>query len=131
MSAHPSPFKSKGNLRRILHAAKYSIQGFSAALRHEAAFRQELFLAAILTPAAFWVGQSTAQVMALIASLVCVLVVELLNSAIESVADAVSLEKNTLIGRAKDLGSAAVMLCLLLAASLWIVLLLNHWYPVL
>ena len=114
-----------------MQAARYSAQGLSAALRHEAAFRQELFLALILTPAAFWVGQNSMQVVALIASLVFVLVVELLNSAIEAVADAVSLEENPLIGRAKDLGSAAVLLSLLLAAGLWLVMLLNHWFPML
>lgn len=131
MSAHPSRFKSKSGLSRITQAARYSAQGLSAALRHEAAFRQELFLALILTPAAFWVGQSSKQVLVLIASLIFVLVVELLNSAIEAVADAISLEENPFIGRAKDLGSAAVLLSLLLAAGLWFVMLLNHWFPML
>ncbi len=131
MSAHPSPFKSKGGFSRILNAARYSVQGLSAAFRHEAAFRQELFLALILTPTAFWVGQTSMQRLSLIASLFFVLVVELLNSAIEALADAVSLEENPLIGRAKDLGSAAVLLSLLLAAGLWLVMLLNHWHPVL
>jgi diacylglycerol kinase (ATP) len=114
-----------------MQAARYSAQGLSAALRHEAAFRQELFLALLLTPAAFWVGQSSMQVLVLIASLIFVLVVELLNSAIEAVADAISLEENPLLGRAKDLGSAAVLLSLLLAAGLWFVMLLNHWFPML
>lgn len=114
-----------------MNALRYSIQGLGAAIRHEAAFRQELILALFLTPAAFWVGQTTLQTLILIASLVGVLVVELLNSAIEAVADAVSLEENPLIGRAKDLGSAAVLLSLLQAVSLWGVILLNHWHPVL
>lgn len=100
-------------------------------MRHEAAFRQELLLALILTPAAFWVGQSTLQILILLVSLIGVLVVELLNSAIEAVADAVSLEENPLLGRAKDLASAAVLLNLLLVVTLWGVMLLNHWYPVL
>ncbi len=114
-----------------MNAARYSFQGLMAALRYEAAFRQELLLALILTPAAFWVGQTSMQILVLIASLIFVLVVELLNSAIEAVADAVSLEENPLIGRAKDLGSAAVLLSLLLAAGLWGAMLLNHWHPVL
>ena len=114
-----------------MNAARYSFQGLSAALRHEAAFRQELFLALILTPAAFWVGQTSMQRLLLITALIFVLIVELLNSAIEAVADAVSLEENPLIGRAKDLGSAAVLLSLLLAAGLWLVMLLNHWFPML
>lgn len=131
MSAHPSPFKSKGGFHRLISAVRYSVQGLGAALRHEAAFRQELVLALILTPAAFWVGQTGLQTISLIACLVLVLVVELLNSSVEAVADAVSLEKNPLIGRAKDLGSAAVLLSLLLTAAVWAVTLLNHWYPML
>ena len=115
----------------MINAARYSLQGLREALRHEAAFRQELFLALILTPAAFWVGQTGIQIMTLIASLFFVLVVELLNSAIEAVADAISLEENPLIGRAKDLGSAAVLLSLILTAGLWGIVLLNHWHPVL
>lgn len=71
------------------------------------------------------------QVMLLLCSLLVVLIVELLNSAVEAVADAVSLENNQLIGRAKDLGSAAVLLSLLMAAGLWIVCTLNHWYRIL
>ena len=90
-----------------------------------------MLLALILTPAAFWVGQSTLQILILLVSLIGVLVVELLNSAIEAVADAVSLEENPLLGRAKDLASAAVLLNLLLVVTLWGVMLLNHWYPVL
>lgn len=131
MSSRHSPFKSKGGFSRILNAARYSAQGLSAAIRHEAAFRQELLLAIILTPAAFWVGQTAMQVMLLLCSLLVVLIVELLNSAVEAVADAVSLENNHLIGRAKDLGSAAVLLSLLMAAGLWIVCTLNHWYRIL
>jgi diacylglycerol kinase (ATP) len=131
VSAHHSPFKSKGGLSRVTNAVRYSAQGLRAALRHEAAFRQELILALVLTPLAFWVGKTSLQIMALIASMVFVLVVELLNSAIEAVADAVSLEENPLLGRAKDLGSAAVLLSLLLAAGLWLVMFINHWHPVL
>jgi diacylglycerol kinase (ATP) len=131
VSSHSSPFKSKGGLSRLLNAARYSVQGLDAALRHEAAFRQELFLAMLLTPAAFWVGQTSVQVILLLCSLIFVLIVELLNSAIETLADAVSLEYNPLLGRAKDLGSAAVLLSLLTAGSVWIVCSLNHWYPIL
>ena len=131
MSAHPSSFKSKGGFSRLINAARYSVKGLGAAIRHEAAFRQELLLALILTPAAFWVGQSTLQILILLVSLIGVLVVELLNSAIEAVADAVSLEENPLLGRAKDLASAAVLLNLLLVVTLWGVMLLNHLYPVL
>lgn len=131
MSSHPSPFKSKGGFSRVIHAARYSFRGLKAAVRDEAAFRQELLFTLVLTPVAFWVGQTGAQILVLIASLVFVLVIELLNSAIEAVADAVSLEENPFIGRAKDLGSAAVLVSLLLATGLWIVVILNHWHPML
>ncbi len=130
MAPHPSPYKSTGGFKRVANAVRYSLQGLVAALRYESAFRQELLLAAVLTPAAFWVGQNAGQILLLIGSLVLVLIVELLNSAIEAVADAVSLETNQLIGRAKDLGSAAVFLSLLLCALLWLVLFANHWLAV-
>jgi diacylglycerol kinase (ATP) len=85
-------------------------------------------LVLILAPLAFWIGQTAVQIILLLSSLVLVLIVELLNSAVEAVADAVTLENNVLIGRAKDLGSAAVMVSLVLAVALWITLLLNKWY---
>ena len=127
MAPHPSPYKSIGGFKRVANAARYSMQGLVAALRYESAFRQELLLAAVLTPSAFWVGQNAGQILLLIGSLVLVLIVELLNSAIEAVADAVSLETNQLLGRAKDLGSAAVFLSLLLCGAVWLVLFANRW----
>lgn len=131
MSSPSSPFKSKGGVGRLRNAVRYSVQGFKAAIREEAAFRQELLLILILLPVAFWIGQTPLQIVLLEVSLVCVLVVELLNSAIEAVADAISLETNPLLGRAKDLGSAAVMLSLMLAAGIWGFLLINHWFVML
>ncbi len=131
MSSPSSPFKSKGGVGRLRNAVRYSVQGFRAAIREEAAFRQELLLILILLPIAFWIGQTPLQIVLLVVSLVCVLVVELLNSAIEAVADAISLEINPLLGRAKDLGSAAVMLCLMLAMGIWGFLLINHWFVML
>jgi diacylglycerol kinase (ATP) len=127
MSSHPSQHKSKGGISRVFKAAGYSLKGLKAALRYEAAFRQELLLAAIMAPAAFWVGETALQIILLLSTLVFVLVVELLNSALEAVADAVTLENNDLIGRAKDLGSAAVLLSLLLTAGIWGALLVNKW----
>jgi len=131
VSSPSSPFKSKGGIGRLRNAVRYSVQGFRAAIREEAAFRQELLLILILLPVAFWIGQTPLQIVLLVVSLVCVLVVELLNSAIEAVADAISLETNPLLGRAKDLGSAAVMLSLMLAAGIWGFLLINHWFVML
>jgi len=118
-SPHPSPYKSRGGLGRVFNALRYSLQGLKAAIRYEAAFRQELALAVLLIPAAFWLGRTTDEVFTLIASVVLVLVVELLNSAIEALADALSVETHPLLGRAKDLGSAAVMLALLFTVAVW------------
>lgn len=128
MSSHPSQHKSKGGLGRVFKAAGYSLKGLRAALRYEAAFRQELLLVLLMAPAAFWVGQDAIQIILLLSALVLVLIVELLNSAIEAVADAVTLENNELIGRAKDLGSAAVLLSLLSAGALWVTILINRWW---
>jgi len=118
-----SPYKSRGGLARLRRALRHSLHGLRAAWRHEAAFRQELTLFLLLLPCAFWLGGDTFEVVFLLASLILVLVVELLNSAIESLADAVTLEEHPLIARAKDLGSAAVLLTLILVALVWFALL--------
>lgn len=123
-----SPFKSRGGLRRILHAATYSWQGLRAALKHEAAFRQELLLGGPLLLASPWVGRHLGETLMLAGSVVLVWVVELLNSALEALADEISLERRTRLGRAKDLGSAAVMLSLLLAVAVWASVLLSRWW---
>lgn len=114
-----SPYKSKGGFSRLLNALRYSRKGLAAAFRHEAAFRQELFAAMILCPLAFFAGGNTLEILLLIASLVLVLIVELLNSGLEAIADAVSVDHHPLIERAKDLGSAAVFLSILLALFVW------------
>ena len=107
----------------MLGAVRYSAAGLSAAIRHEAAFRQELALGLPLVAFALWLHPGRVQTLMLVGSVVLVWVVELLNSAIEALADALSTEQHPLLGRAKDLGSAAVLLCLLLAACTWAVLL--------
>lgn len=106
-------------ITRIVNAAGYSLQGLRAAIKYEPAFRQELLLAIVLIPAAFWVGNTAVEYALLIGSLLIVLIVELLNSAIEAVVDRVGSEHHELAGRAKDLGSAAVMLSLLLVCVMW------------
>ena len=123
-AAMPSshPLKSTGGLRRILKAGGYSLQGLRAAFRHEAAFRQELLLAAVLIPCAFWLGRTALEIAVLLLPVGLVLVVELINSAIEALADAISIEHNPLLGRAKDIGSAAVLICLLLTAVVWLLI---------
>lgn len=106
-------------VRRIVNATRYSAQGFRDAWRHEAAFRQELTLTILMTPVAFWVGRNAMEYLLLIASCLLVIIVELLNSAIEAVVDRFGDEQHPLSGRAKDLGSAAVFVSLVLAAATW------------
>jgi diacylglycerol kinase (ATP) len=108
-----------GGLRRIWNAMLYSVAGLRAAWDNEAAFRQEIVLCLILIPAAFWVGGNALERVLLIGSCLLVLVVELLNSAIEAAIDRIGADRHTLSGRAKDMGSAAVFISLLLAVSCW------------
>ena len=117
--ARESPFKGKTGLRRILNAFTYSLDGLKAAYRCEDAFRQETWLALVLIPVAFllpvpWLGRAL-----MIGSVLVVLVVELLNSAIEAVVERVSLDRHHLSKRAKDIGSAAVLISLLNVLAIW------------
>lgn len=114
-----NPHKGRTGLDRVRHALGYSLDGLRQAVRHESAFRQELVLAAFMLPAAFWLGRNWTEVALLAGSVVFVMVVELLNSAIEAVVDRVSFELHELSKRAKDLGSAAVLLALLLCGGIW------------
>lgn len=107
-------------LRRLINAAKYSIAGLAAAAREETAFQQELALAAVLVPLGVVFGANGVERALLVGSVLLVLIVELLNSAIEAALDRVSLEQHALSKRAKDLGSAAVMLALVNAAAVWL-----------
>ena len=112
-------YKGRSGLRRILDATRYSLSGLAAALRHEDAFRQELIAVAVLAPLGWMLGENGVQRALLIGSLILVLIVELINSAVEAVVDRVSLERHDLAKRAKDLGSAAVMLAIANAAIIW------------
>ncbi len=114
-----SPYKGKTGLRRIWNAFHYSLDGLRAAWRHEDAFRQELWLALILVPAALWLGESGVAKAVLVASLALVLLAELLNSAIEATVDRISLENHLLAKRAKDIGSAAVLVSLCNVVLVW------------
>ncbi len=116
--------KGQRGLRRMLNATRYSIDGLRAAWLHEDAFRQELILAAIMIPLALLLPLGVLERIALIGVVVLVLIVELLNTAIEAAIDRDSLEINPLGKRAKDYGSAAVMLALLLAGGTWAAILL-------
>jgi diacylglycerol kinase (ATP) len=119
-----SPFKGKTGLQRVLNATRYSLEGFAAAARHEDAFRQELILAAVLAPLGLWLGNDGVERALLVGSVLLVLVVELLNSAVEATVDRVSLEDHQLAKRAKDLGSAAVMRSLATGGAVWLLVLL-------
>lgn len=130
MSATPpeSQFKSKSGLKRIYSAFFYSIDGLTSAWRHEHAFRQELGLFVVGTVIALLLRISAFEKLVLIGVLVLVLIVELINSAIEAVVDRISLERHSLSKNAKDFGSAAVLLTCLLAAATWAVVLFNRFY---
>ena len=119
MPADSRALKGERGLRRVLNAAGYSFDGLRAAWRHEDAFRQELILAAIMIPTAALLPVTLVEKIVLIGVVVLVLFVELLNTAIEAAIDRDSLEINPLGKRAKDYGSAAVMLSLLLAGGAW------------
>lgn len=114
-----SPYKGKTGLTRLRNALYYSIDGFKAAYEHEDAFRQEVRLAAILVPLGFYLGKTGIERALLIASVLLVMVIELLNSAIEATVDRISLENHLLAKRAKDIGSAAVLVSLIMLAVVW------------
>lgn len=108
-----------GGLSRIVKAGQCSLQGLKAVFKHEAAFRQETLGALVLLPIAFWVGNTPLGISLMIFGLGLVLLVEVLNSAIEAIVDRIGLEQQELSGRAKDLGSLAVLMAILLCALIW------------
>jgi diacylglycerol kinase (ATP) len=119
-----SPYKGKTGLKRIWNAFHYTLQGLAAAFRHEDAFRQESLLALVLIPLAFLVTSGGANRALLIGSVLLVLIVELLNSAVEAAVDRISLDNHDLAKRAKDIGSAAVFVSLVNLAVVWLLVLL-------
>ena len=125
MSDPVSPFKGKTGLQRVLNAAGYSWAGLTAAFMHEDAFRQEVFLAALLIPLALFLGDTGIERALMVGAVLGVLIVELLNSAVEAAVDRISLEHHLLIKRAKDMGSAAVMIALVNVAVVWALVLLG------
>ncbi|HTD90053.1 MAG TPA: diacylglycerol kinase [Burkholderiales bacterium] len=120
-----SPHKGRTGLRRIWNAFFYSMDGLGAAYRHEDAFRQEVLLAIVLVPIALLLPASGVGKALMIGSVLLVLIVELLNSAVEAAIDRISLEQHRLSKRAKDIGSAAVMLALLNVATVWALVLIG------
>jgi diacylglycerol kinase (ATP) len=115
--------EAKG-IKRLINACYFSAAGYKAVWQHEEAFRLEAILFVITTPLAIWLGHSTVEKLLLIGSMVLVLLVELLNSAVEAVVDRVGLEHHELSGRAKDIGSAAVNASLIWAAITWTAILI-------
>lgn len=114
-----SPYKGKTGLRRLFNAFGYSIEGLKAAYKNEDAFRQEVKLAIVLIPLAIYLGEGGMERAFMIASVLLVIIVELLNSSIEATVDRISLENHLLAKRAKDIGSAAVLLSLVNLAVVW------------
>ncbi|WML90051.1 diacylglycerol kinase [Thiothrix lacustris] len=110
-------------LTRIMKAGQYSWQGFQAAYQHEEAFRQEVWLLLVAVPLALWFGDNGIDRALMIGSLLLLLIVELLNSAIEAVVDRTGMEKHKLAGRAKDMGSAAVTVAILNVILIWLFIL--------
>ena len=121
----PNPYKGKTGLRRLINACGYSINGLRAAYRLEDAFRQEVALAAVMIPAALLLPVAATGRALLLASVILVLIVELLNSAIEAAVDRISLDNHELAKVAKDIGSAAVMLSLVCMTMVWVVVLVG------
>ncbi|MBF4992485.1 diacylglycerol kinase [Methylophilus sp. QUAN] len=124
-SHQESPFKGKTGLRRLINAFGYSMDGFKAAYQHEDAFRQEVWLSLVLIPLAFYLEAEALHRILMVGSVLLVMIVELLNSAVEAVVDRVSIERHALAKRAKDIGSAAVLLALINLAVVWGLILLG------
>jgi diacylglycerol kinase (ATP) len=120
-----SPYKGKTGLQRLWNAFGYSLAGFRAAYKHEDAFRQEVLLAFILIPLALWLPVSYLDKALMISSVLFVIIVELLNSAVEATVDRISLENHDLAKRAKDIGSSAVLVSLVNVIVVWMLVLLH------
>ena len=111
-------------IKRLINACIFSVAGFKATWTHEEAFRQEVIIFVVSTPIALWLGETTVEKLLLIGSVVLLMLVELLNSAVEAVVDRVGFEHHELSGRAKDIGSAAVMMSLAWVAVTWTLILI-------
>lgn len=123
-----SPYKGKAGLKRLLNAFHYSCSGLKAAYRNEDAFRQEILLAAFLLPLAFWVDAEAIGRVLMISSVLLLLIVELLNSAIEAVVDRISLDDHPLSKRAKDIGSAAVLIGIINLMAVWLLVVFGKYF---
>ena len=122
-----NPHKGRTGIDRIVRASGYSMHGLLSAWRGESYFRQESAFARLMLPISFWLGRSWVETVLLAGNVLLVLVVELLNSAVEATVDRISFENHELSKRAKDFGSAAVLLSLLLCAGTWCSALYQHF----
>ena len=120
-----SPYKGKTGLNRLINALKYSIAGTLAAFKHEDAFRQEVFLFLILAPIALFLSNVPSERALMIGSLILIIIIELLNSAVEATVDRISIKHHKLAKRAKDIGSAAVFFSLINAVIIWLIILIK------
>jgi diacylglycerol kinase (ATP) len=111
---------------RLLGAFRYSFQGFQHAWKEEAAFRQDSALAFVLIPVGLYLGRGGAERALMVSSVLLILIVEILNSAIEAIVDRAGTSRHPLAGMAKDMGSAAVMMCFVLLGTVWLLILLDH-----
>ena len=117
-------FYNEKGLKRFINAIFFSFAGFKATWKHEEAFRQEVIVFIAVIPLAIWLAETNIELVLLIVSVGLVLVVELLNSAIEAVVDRIGVEYHELAGRAKDIGSAAVMLSIMLSIVTWLLIII-------
>ena len=120
-----SPYKGKTGIRRLANAFTYSVAGTLAAFKHEDAFRQEVILSIVLIPLAIYLGQTAIEQALMIASILLIIIVELLNSSVEATVDRISVKRHKLSKRAKDIGSAAVFFSLVNAAVIWFLILVK------
>jgi diacylglycerol kinase (ATP) len=120
-----SPYKGKTGIKRLANAFTYSVAGTLAAFKHEDAFRQEVILSVVLIPLAIYLGQTAIEQALMIASILLIIIVELLNSSLEATVDRISVKRHKLSKRAKDIGSAAVFFSLVNAAVIWFLILVK------
>ena len=120
-----NPFKGKTGIKRLANAFTYSVAGTLAAFKHEDAFRQEVVLSIVLIPLAIYLGQTAIEQALMIASILLIIIVELLNSSVEVTVDRISVKRHKLSKRAKDIGSAAVFFSLVNAAVVWFLILVK------
>lgn len=116
-------FYNEKGMKRFINAIFFSIAGFKATWKHEEAFRQEVIAFLVAIPVAFWLAESKIEIVLLLAPVVLIMIIEILNSALEAIVDRAGVEYHKLAGRAKDMGSAAVMLTIMLTVVIWLLIL--------